>query len=981
MPAFYLFTRSCFECHLTIKFLQRRVAYYSNSTATFNPLKKSILLSMDIHPNPGPNITTTVQPDFASVSRVRSSGTSLHNNKLQCSLVNCRSICNKIDEFHGLVYGNNLDIIGVTETWLRADYYNEEILPSDNYTIYRKDRANYRRGGGVLLAVKADILSYRRIDLEPTDSEILVCELYPLNRRKFTVCICYRPPDCNLFFDHFDILLNNLREASNRICIIGDFNMPHINWNTVVNITNSANGNRFCDLIQLNFLTQVVCEPTRKSNGSQSTLDLVFSNHPDDICNVKVEANLVTSDHSVVSFDILTKVQRVKKISRNVYNFKKADLEGLKLALQCIPWETAMFEDDIESSLVCWQDLVLTCIDEYVPKIIIRDSNRPPWIDAEASKLKDQANLFNAFFHSVFNPSDSTNLIQLPELSYNVEHELSELVIDSNAVCRELKLLDINKASLGLPSKVLRECADELSPSLCKLFNMSLRNATFPNKWKETDLVPIHKSESRSYLTGRKHRVVINGEQSEYLPVTSGVPQGSILGPLLFLIYINDMPNCISEKTSLPLFADNSKCFRLILGQEDGIRLQDDLNNVLDWAHTWGMEFNYAKCKVLRIARIKKPYNIDYFLGGKKLERVLVEKDLGVLVTYNLSWNSHAVDCITSKAHKILNLLYRTCKDISDISVKRELFITWATTTYKDKVTSLDNSTVQAGDIKGTMKNLTEFMENRIYDPWSVTDKNTNVRVITKSTKKVWAKVQKAERMNVLGMITCSIAFGIALSRLGPEGRALKELFEICMKIVMSLIGGIMWISPLGICSLIAGKLVEMEDIAKTFESLAYLIVTTITGIAIQALIVYPTIYFICVRKNPFRYMFNMQAAMFTAFGTDSSAATLPATIKCVKDINKVDPRVAHFVLPIGATVNMDGTALYEAVACIYIAQLNGYSFGIGKILITVFCSVAASVGAAAIPSAGLVTLLMVLEAAGLPTNDVGLLYSIDWFL
>jgi Na+/H+-dicarboxylate symporter len=108
-------------------------------------------------------------------------------------------------------------------------------------------------------------------------------------------------------------------------------------------------------------------------------------------------------------------------------------------------------------------------------------------------------------------------------------------------------------------------------------------------------------------------------------------------------------------------------------------------------------------------------------------------------------------------------------------------------------VTSLDNSTVQAGDIKGTMKNLTEFMENRIYDPWSVTDKNTNVRVITKSTKKVWAKVQKAERMNVLGMITCSIAFGIALSRLGAEGRVLKELFEICMKIVMSLIGGVMW--------------------------------------------------------------------------------------------------------------------------------------------------------------------------------------------
>lgn len=88
------------------------------------------------------------------------------------------------------------------------------------------------------------------------------------------------------------------------------------------------------------------------------------------------------------------------------------------------------------------------------------------------------------------------------------------------------------------------------------------------------------------------------------------------------------------------------------------------------------MEFNYTNCKVLKIAGIKKLFNRDYFLGGKKLERVFVEKYLGVLVTHNLSWNS-PVDCITSKAHRKLNLLYRTCNNICDISVKRELFITW----------------------------------------------------------------------------------------------------------------------------------------------------------------------------------------------------------------------------------------------------------------------------------------------------------------
>ena len=88
----------------------------------------------------------------------------------------------------------------------------------------------------------------------------------------------------------------------------------------------------------------------------------------------------------------------------------------------------------------------------------------------------------------------------------------------------------------------------------------------------------------RSYLSGRRHRAVLNNEASDFLPVTSGVPQGSILGPLLFVIFINDMPNAISKETSLPLFADDSKCFRLVLGREYGDKLQDDLNELFRWS-------------------------------------------------------------------------------------------------------------------------------------------------------------------------------------------------------------------------------------------------------------------------------------------------------------------------------------------------------------------------------------------------------------
>ena len=153
----------------------------------------------------------------------------------------------------------------------------------------------------------------------------------------------------------------------------------------------------------------------------------------------------------------------------------------------------------------------------------------------------------------------------------------------------------------------------------------------------------------RSYLSGRRHRVVTNNGSSDFLPVTPGVPQGSLSGPLLFLLFINDMSNVISKGTSSAFFADDSKRFRLILGLEDGEKLQDDLNKLLQWPYIWGMEFNTEKCKVLRVARIGSIHDRDYYLGGIKLDRVDVEKDLGILISHNLSWKNHA-EVIYTKA-------------------------------------------------------------------------------------------------------------------------------------------------------------------------------------------------------------------------------------------------------------------------------------------------------------------------------------------
>lgn len=124
-----------------------------------------------------------------------------------------------------------------------------------------------------------------------------------------------------------------------------------------------------------------------------------------------------------------------------------------------------------------------------------------------------------------------------------------------------------------------------------------------------------------------------------------------------------------------------------------------------------------------------------------------------------------------------------------------------------------------------------------------------------------------------------------------------------------------------------------------------------------------------------------MLQAFVTALGTASSSATLPITFRCLEENLGIDKRVTRFVLPVGATVNMDGTALYEAVAAIFIAQMNGINFNIGEVVVVSLTATAASIGAASVPSAGLVTMLLVLTAVGLPTQDVSLIVAVDWFL
>ncbi|PNI50902.1 SLC1A6 isoform 12 [Pan troglodytes] len=238
-----------------------------------------------------------------------------------------------------------------------------------------------------------------------------------------------------------------------------------------------------------------------------------------------------------------------------------------------------------------------------------------------------------------------------------------------------------------------------------------------------------------------------------------------------------------------------------------------------------------------------------------------------------------------------------------------------------------------------------------------------------------------ANGINALGLVVFSVAFGLVIGGMKHKGRVLRDFFDSLNEAIMRLVGIIIWYAPVGILFLIAGKILEMEDMAVLGGQLGMYTLTVIVGLFLHAGIVLPLIYFLVTHRNPFPFIGGMLQALITAMGTSSSSATLPITFRCLEEGLGVDRRITRFVLPVGATVNMDGTALYEALAAIFIAQVNNYELNLGQITTISITATAASVGAAGIPQAGLVTMVIVLTSVGLPTEDITLIIAVDWFL
>ena len=233
------------------------------------------------------------------------------------------------------------------------------------------------------------------------------------------------------------------------------------------------------------------------------------------------------------------------------------------------------------------------------------------------------------------------------------------------------------------------------------------------------------------------------------------------------------------------------------------------------------------------------------------------------------------------------------------------------------------------------------------------------------------------ENVNMLQVIFFALFFGVGLILIPPKkAKPVKDFFDGFNEVILKLIDLIMLVAPFGVFALLATLIVESPSL-DIFLALGLYTFTLVAGLT-SMIIIYTLLVKIYVKIKPSKFIRGISPAQLLAFSTSSSAATLPVTMERVEEHLGVEEEVASFVLPVGATINMDGTSLYQAVAAVFIAQAFGMDLSLGTQLGIIITATLASIGAAAVPSAGMVMLVIVLGQAGIPEAGLALIFAID---
>lgn len=783
-----------------------------------------ILLSGDVHPNPGPGSASS----FGS-SPTASIQTSFYEH-LSIVHVNIQSLFPKMDILE--VELQYYDLVILTETWLSPSIKNEDLLISNFGPPYRKDRIG-RTGGGVAIYVKSEIPS-RQLDVIDNIVEGLCIEI-SIRNHKFLLCGFYRPP--NSGNDYWEAMeqsfdnLNNLRLKD--IFILGDFNCdmldPH-NDNKIRNLSLAYN------------LTQLIDEPTHFTEQSSSLLDLILAKKPENVLYSGVISPFVPNlvrFHCPTVLYLKFRKHTDKTFKRHIWIYEQGDFNLFRDKLSNINWDDAFLGNNLNEITEILTKTIIEAAKESIPnKIITVRPNEPEWITSNIKQqIRKRKRLFryakrnnneNAWRHFKQKRNQVTDLIRRAKKQYFdklsmdlktsstnsktwhkisskflkfdsnqapipcletdddiIENDLEKAnllnkhfieqstVNDNNAklptflpvsaerlnlitITREdviyaIKCLDVNKASGPdlVSSKLIKEGMYQLVSPLVMLFNLSLSLKKFPNLWKKSNVIAIHKKESRTnpnnyrpisllsiigklmercihkylynylttndlispyqsgfrsgdsttnqllylydefskaldegkeiravfcdiskafdrvwhkgllfklksiglsqnlldwfsdYLSNRQQRVCIKGYSSSWLPVSAGVPQGSILGPVLFLIYINDIVHDIGG--NIRLFADDTSLFIIVHDPVAAAnQMNKDLATIYLWADSWLVNFNPNKTESLIISKKRnKPIHPPLYMGNTMINEVKTHKHLGITLSDDCSWNEH----------------------------------------------------------------------------------------------------------------------------------------------------------------------------------------------------------------------------------------------------------------------------------------------------------------------------------------------------
>ena len=525
----------------------------------------------------------------------------------------------------------------------------DNVLDIERYRLVRADHPNNIKRGGACIYYK-ESLPVRVINI-PYIKEALLLEMNYNNKKAIISVICRSPSQSTDEFEsfllNFEQLLDDVSQCRPSLSIItGDFNARSVSWWS--NDINTTEGLKLSSMSSSVGFTQLINEPTHIQSSSSSCIDFIFTDQPNLSVNCGVQASLHPNcHHQIVYSRFNLDIYYPPPYQRLIWDYKKADATKIRKALDSVNWEKLFDKKNVNAQVLKFSETTLNVFRNYVPsKYLTIDDKDPAWMNETIkSKIKIKNKIFKEYIQNGRFASDfvflESLIIELNELIYEkdiwkrsniipVHKKNYKRLVNSY---RPISLLPIfgkifEKIMFNRVYKFLSEerllnpnqsgfrpsdsCINQLLAITHEIFEAFDCNSplevtsvfldiskAFDKVWHEGLIYKI-KSMGISgelckllenYLSGRYQRVVLNGQTSSWRPVLAGVPQGSILGPLLFLIYFNDLPNDL--KSNAKLFADDTSLFTIEKDKKESANiLNNDLLLISRWAYNWKMLFN-----------------------------------------------------------------------------------------------------------------------------------------------------------------------------------------------------------------------------------------------------------------------------------------------------------------------------------------------------------------------------------------------------